>query len=200
VTSSVVHQLGRFKCGTMDGVRQGSEPLADTEADSEFVQRRQVAGGVRQGAEHLVDTKAESVQRTELDPDSGNLKMAHACIGELQVTQRAAGSGREEADQPLDGLGVETDVGAEPRSCRRRRTQRDGEALLPSATIHGSLRPPRAKSRWPCSSASRSGGERAPSMAHGGGGVDPRAPKSALSPRRWTSSVPRQRVREQNAH
>ena len=59
----------------MDGVRQGSEPLADTEADSEFVQRRQVAGGVRQGAEHLVDTKAESVQRTELDPDSGKMVM-----------------------------------------------------------------------------------------------------------------------------
>ena len=57
----------------MDGVRQGSEPLADTEA--EFVQRRQVAGGVRQGAEHLVDIKAESVQRTELDPDSGKMVM-----------------------------------------------------------------------------------------------------------------------------
>ena len=49
----------------MDGVRQGSELLADTEA--EFVQRRQVADGVRQGAEHLLDIKAESVQRTELD-------------------------------------------------------------------------------------------------------------------------------------
>jgi hypothetical protein len=54
VTSSVVHQ-------------------PDTEAD--FVQRRQVADGVRQGAEHLVDIKAESVQRTELDPDSGKMVM-----------------------------------------------------------------------------------------------------------------------------
>ncbi len=166
MTPSVVHHLGRFKCGPDGSSPAGIGASCRHRGRVSSCSAVRLPHRVRQGAEHLVDIKAEFVQRTELDCEDFR-QDGRACIGELQVLQRAAGSGREEADQPLDGLGVETDVRAEPLSCRRRRQQRDGEALCtarhccrPAATIHGSLWQPRATSRWSSSSASRSGGER----------------------------------------